>query len=414
MVNGLKRVVITGMGLLSPVGSSVEAFWEALLTGQSGIGPITRFDASAFSTQIAGEVKNFDPSKNFNSKEVKKMDRMTQFAVVASRQAVLDSGLCLDKEDPMRFGVIYGSGIGGIETIEDQHKTLIEKGPGKMSPFFIPMQIIDMTAGCISMEFGAKGPNFSIVSACATSNHCIGESARIIATGDADILITGATEAAVSPLAIGGFCAVKALSRNNADPKKASRPFDLMRDGFVLSEGAGSLVLEEWEHAKKRGARIYGEIIGYGLSGDAYHITQPAPGGEGGARAIKMSLQKAQLNPEQVQYFNAHGTSTKYNDEYETTAIKTVFGSHAYKMPVSSTKSVTGHLLAAAGAVEMIACLKAMECKVIPPTWNLQTPDPACDLDYVPNAPREASLEICMSNSLGFGGHNATLIVKKV
>jgi 3-oxoacyl-[acyl-carrier-protein] synthase II len=276
------------------------------------------------------------------------------------------------------------------------------------------MQIIDMTAGLISIEFGAKGPNFSIVSACATGNHCIGESARIIATGDADVVITGATEAAVSPLSIGGFCAVKALSRNNTNPTTASRPFDLTRDGFVLSEGAGSLILEEWEHAKKRGARIYGEIIGYGLSGDAYHITQPAPGGEGGVRAIKMSLQKAHLNPEQIQYFNAHGTSTKYNDEYETTAIKTVFGSYAYKMPVSSTKSVTGHLLAAAGAVEMIVCLKAMEQGIIPPTWNLQTPDPACDLDYVPNTPRKASLDICMSNSLGFGGHNAALIVKKV
>ncbi len=414
MFSGLKRVVVTGLGVLSPVGSSVESFWNALLTGQSGIGAITRFDASEFSTQIAGEVKNFDPSQHFNSKEVKKMDRMTQFAVVASRQAITDSGLRLDTEDLTRIGVIYGSGIGGIETIEDQHQTLISKGPGKISPFFIPMQIIDMTAGLISIEFGAKGPNFSIVSACATGNHCIGESARIIATGDADVVITGATEAAVSPLSIGGFCAVKALSRNNTNPTTASRPFDLTRDGFVLSEGAGSLILEEWEHAKKRGARIYGEIIGYGLSGDAYHITQPAPGGEGGVRAIKMSLQKAHLNPEQIQYFNAHGTSTKYNDEYETTAIKIVFGSYAYKMPVSSTKSVTGHLLAAAGAVEMIVCLKAMEQGIIPPTWNLQTPDPACDLDYVPNTPRKASLDICMSNSLGFGGHNAALIVKKV
>ena len=414
MSSGLKRVVVTGLGVLSPVGSSVESFWNSLLSGQSGIGKITRFDAGAYTTQIAGEVKNFDPSQHFNSKEVKKMDRMSQFAVVASRQAVADSGLRLDAEDPTRIGVIYGSGIGGIETIEDQYQVLITKGPGKMSPFFIPMQIIDMTAGLISMEFGAKGPNFSIVSACATGNHCIGESARIIATGDADMIITGATEAAVSPLAIGGFCAVKALSRNNANPTTASRPFDLTRDGFVLSEGAGSLVLEEWEHAKKRGARIYGEIIGYGLSGDAYHITQPAPGGEGGARAMSMALKKAKLNPEQIQYFNAHGTSTKYNDEYETTAIKTVFGSHAHKMPVSSTKSVTGHMLAAAGAVEMIACLKAMEHGVIPPTWNLQTPDPACDLDYVPNAPRESKLELCMSNSLGFGGHNAAVIVSKV
>ncbi|MBN2143993.1 MAG: beta-ketoacyl-ACP synthase II [Candidatus Aureabacteria bacterium] len=413
-MDGLRRVVITGIGVLSSCGKNVEQFWSSLIEGQSGIDRITAFDPTAFPSQIAGGIKDFNALEHFNSKEVKKMDRMIQFAVVASRQAMKDSGIILEKEDLTRIGVLFGSGIGGLSTIETEHNVYLSRGPTKITPFFIPMEIVDMTSGIISIEFHAKGPNFSIVSACATGSHCIGESARIISTGDADVIITGAAEAAITPLGMGGFCSMKALSRNNENPKSASRPFDLNRDGFVMAEGSGALILEEYEHATSRGAKIYGELIGYGLSGDAYHITQPAPEGEGAVRAINMALKKARINPEAIDYYNAHGTSTKYNDEMETLAVKNSFGSHAKKVPVSSTKSITGHMLAAAGAVELIAVVKAMETGLIPPTWNLTTPDPACDLDYVPNCPREANLNICMSNSLGFGGHNATLIVKKM
>ncbi len=411
---GLKRVVITGIGALTPAGNSVPELWDALINGKSGIEKIKKFDVSGYTTQIAGEIKNFNPLDHFNSKEVKKMDPLSQFALVSAREAVKDAGLELEKEDPTRVGVIYGSGIGGLASIEKQHATLVNRGPNKVSPFLIPLMIIDMVPGLISMEFGAKGPNYGIVSACATATHSVGESGRAIATGDADIVITGAAEAAATPLGISGFSSMKALSRNNDNPHAASRPFDLERDGFVLSEGAGSVILEEYEHAKKRGAKIYAELTGYGLTGDAYHMTQPAPGGEGGARAIELALKHAGVNPQSVDYFNAHGTSTKFNDLFETQAIKSVFKDDVKNLAVSSTKCITGHMLAAAGAVELIAVVKAMETGIIPPTWNLNNPDPECDLDYVPNSPRDANLSICMSNSLGFGGHNATVVVQKI
>jgi len=411
---GLRRVVITGMGAITPAGNNCEELWNSVKTGNSGVDRITLFDPKDFPTQIAAEVKNFNPVEIFGSKDEKKMDRMSHFALFCARQAIKDSGLNFDNENRERIAVLFGSGIGGISTIEKQHSNFLEKGPSKISPFLIPMMIIDMTSGLISMDVGAKGPNFSIVSACATGSHCIGEAGRIIATGDADIAITGASEAAVTPMGVGGFSSMKALSRNNENPKIASRPFDLNRDGFVIAEGGGALILEEYEHAKARGARIYGELLGYGLSGDAYHMTQPAPEGEGAVRSIKMALKNSGVSPEQVDYYNAHGTSTKYNDFFETQALKTSFGDLAYKLPVSSTKAITGHMLAAAGAVEMIIVLKAMQENILPPTWNLQTPDPECDLDYIPCAPRNKTLNICMSNSLGFGGHNATLLVKKI
>jgi 3-oxoacyl-[acyl-carrier-protein] synthase II len=402
------------VGVLSPAGNTPDELWTALVEGKCGIERITHFDASAFYSQIAGTVKNFDPLDHFTPKEAKKMDPMSHYALVSARQAVRDSGIDLEKTDPTRIGVLYGSGIGGLTTIEQQHLVLLNRGPTRMSPFLIPTMIIDMTAGQISMEFGAKGPNFSIVSACATGSHTIGEAARIIALGDADIVVSGATEAAVTPLGLGGFSAMKALSRRNDDPEHASRPFDLHRDGFVLAEGSATVVLEEMDHARARGARIYGELIGYGLSGDAHHVTQPAPEGEGAVRSIRMALRHAGIEPGDVDYYNAHGTSTRFNDLFETKALKTVFGEDAYRLPVSSTKAITGHMLAAAGSAELIAVLKAMEHGVIPPTWHYETPDPECDLDYVPNEPRRADLGVCVSNSLGFGGHNATLVVRKV
>ena len=384
------------------------------MDGNSGIDRITLFDPTAFTAQIAGEVKNFDPNAHFNSKEAKKMDRVAHFGVVTAREALKNSGLDMTKEDPTRMGVIYGSGIGGIATMEKQSANLANGGPGRISPFCIPMMLIDLVAGFISMECNFKGPNFAVVSACATGSHCIGEAGKTIALGEADVMICGAAEAAITPLAIGGFASMKALSRNNENPKTASRPFDKDRDGFVMGEGAGTLVLEEYGHAVARGAKIYGELVGYGASGDAYHITQPAPEGEGAGRAIAKAIQNAGISKDQIGYYNAHGTSTPYNDLFETQAVKSVFGQGAYKLPISSTKAITGHMLGAAGAIELIACLKAIETQTLPPTWNYNTPDPECDLDYIPNKPRETKLTHCMSSSLGFGGHNVSLIVAKV
>lgn len=411
---GLRRVVITGMGAICSVGHNVEEFWNSLLQGNCGIDRITHFDPTAFATQIAAEVKNFDAGTHFNSKDVKKMDRYCHFAIISAREALKNSGLDLNQIDPTRMGVIYGSGIGGISSMEKQHGNFISGGPSKISPFVIPMMIIDLVSGLISMEFNLKGPNFSVVSACATGSHCIGEAGKTIALGEADLIVAGASEAAITHLGIGGFTSMKALSRNNSDPKKSSRPFDLNRDGFVMGEGGGTIVLEEYEHAKARGAKIYAELVGYGASGDAHHMTQPAPEGEGAARAIKLAIKSAGISPEVIGYYNAHGTSTHYNDLFETQALKSVLGQGAYKLPVSSTKALTGHMLGAAGAVELIACLKALETGILPPTWNYETPDPECDLDYIPNQPRESKLTYAMSGSLGFGGHNVALIISKI
>ncbi len=407
------RVVVTGIGMKSPVGSDKISFFNSICNGISGIDSITLFDASGYATKIAGEVRNFDPSEYINKKDQRKMDRFVQFAVCASIDAFRDANLDMNKIDPYRVGVIIGSGIGGMKTWEIQHTRLLEMGPDKVSPFLIPMMIIDMASGQVSITLGAKGPNYAVVTACASASNAIGESFKIIQRGDADIIISGGSEAAISPIGVAGFCSAKALSKRNDDPKRASRPFEINRDGFVMSEGSGIVILEELEHAKKRGVQIYAEIVGYGATGDAYHMTAPAPNGEGAARAMKMCMNDANVLPEHIDYINAHGTSTMLNDKYETTAIKTVMGEHAYTIPVSSTKSTTGHLLGAAGAVELIACIMAMQHSKIPPTINYENPDPECDLDYVPNTCREKSLSICMSNSFGFGGHNAVLLVKK-
>lgn len=405
-----RRVVVTGMGPVTPIGTGHEVFWKALLDGVSGAGPITHFDTSEYTTRIAAEVKDFDPEQYMERKEAKRMDRFVQYAVAASRLAVEDSGLDPASTNMDRVGVLIGSGIGGTGTWEDQHRTLIERGPGRVSPFFVPMLISDMASGQVSIIWGAKGPNLAVTTACATATHGIGEATEIIRRGAADVMIAGGAEAAITPMAVAGFCAMKALTTRNDDPEHASRPFDLNRDGFLMGEGAGIVVLESLEHARARGARIYGEVIGYGMSGDAHHITAPAPGGEGAARSMAAALANAGLKPEQIDYINAHGTSTDQNDKYETSAIKTVFGDYAYKVAVSSTKSMTGHLLGAGGAVEGIACLHAIREGIVPPTMNYETPDPECDLDYVPNKPREVDVRVAMSNSFGFGGHNATLI----
>jgi len=407
-----RRVVVTGMGAVTPLGSGVEPTWEGMRTGRSGIANVTLFDASAFSSQIAGEVKDFDPAVWIEPREVRHTDRFVQFAIAASKMAVDDAGLDFDALDRNRVGVLIGSGIGGTWTWEAQHRILLEKGPGRVSPFFIPMMIMDMAAGRVAMLFGARGPNSAVATACATSAHAAGDAAEIIRRGDAEIMIAGGAEAAVSPLALGGFCAMRALSRRNDDPPAASRPFDRDRDGFVMAEGAGTLILEEVEHARRRGAPIHGEIIGYGMSADAYHITQPSPDGDGMARSMEAALHDGALSADEVDYVNAHGTATPAGDPAETRALKRVFGERAGRVPSSSTKSVTGHLLGAAGAVELIACLCAIRDQVVPPTINLENPDPECDLDYVPNQARELRLRTAMTNSFGFGGHNATLIVR--
>ncbi len=408
------RVVVTGIGAVTPVGIGKEEFWDALINGKSGISHIDRFDVTDYPVKIAGQVKDFNPTDFIDRREYKKMDRFTQFAVAAAGLAVEDSGLQQGKYDETRMGVILGSGIGGIETIEVQHKKLLEKGPKKVSPFFIPMLISNMAAGQISMFFRAKGPNLTVVTACAAGTNAIGEAFKTIQRGAADIVITGGTEASITPLAIAGFSSMRALSTRNDEPEKASRPFDADRDGFVMGEGAGILVLESLEHAVKRSARIYAEIVGYGLSADAYHLTQPDPAGEGAAAAMKMALEDGNLKPEEVDYINAHGTSTPYNDKFETIAIKKVFGEHAYNLMVSSIKSMTGHLLGAAGGVEAIASVLSIYDGVVPPTINYEKKDPECDLDYVPNKARKTLVKVALSNSFGFGGHNATLAFKKI
>lgn len=408
----MNRVVVTGLGAITPIGKNVDEYWNALINGKSGIDYIKRFDTSSYSTKLAAEIKDFDPAEFIDKKELKRMDRFSQFAIVSANMALKDSKLDLDKESRERIGVIYGSGVGGIETLENQYNTLLNKGPGRVSPFFVPMMIADMAAGLISINFGLKGHNETIVNACASSTNAIGDAFKIIQRGDADIMITGGSEAAITPLSIAGFCSMKAMSTNN-DPKTACRPFDLNRDGFIMGEGSGTLILESLDHAKKRGANIYSEIVGYGATADAYHITAPAPGGEGAIRAMRLALKDAAIEPEDIDYINAHGTATKYNDKYETMAIKDVFGKYAYELKISSTKSMTGHMLGASGAVEAIASILAIQNGIIPPTINYETNDPDCDLNYVPNNSIKEEVNFALSNSFGFGGHNATLVFKK-
>jgi 3-oxoacyl-[acyl-carrier-protein] synthase II len=408
-----RRVVVTGIGAVTPIGSGKENFFNALKLGKCGIDKITKFDTTDFTAQIAGEVKDFEPTDYIDKKEAKRMDPYTQFAVAASKMAVEDAKIDLESINQNRFGVVLGSGIGGIQTLEEQYKKLLDKGPRRVSPFFIPMMITNIAAGQVSIRFGAKGPNSTTVTACASSTNAIGDAFKIIQRGDADMMITGGTEASITPLAVAGFCTMKALSTRNDDPKTASRPFDKDRDGFVMGEGAGMIILEELEHALARGAHIYGEMVGYGMSADAYHITAPAEKGEGGARAMQNAIDDAGIQPEEIDYINAHGTSTPLNDKNESMAIKTVFGEHAYKLSVSSTKSMTGHLLGGAGGVEAIACLLALTEDFIPPTINYTTPDPECDLDYTPNEGIKREVKYALSNSLGFGGHNATIVLKK-
>ncbi len=407
-------MVITGLGTVTPLGNDVETLWKALLAGQCGIDRITHFDATPFDTRIAGEVKNFDPGAAFPSpKDARRADRFAQFGVFAAHQALLDSGLDLEKTDRDLVGAFIGSGIGGLKTTEDQHSILLSKGPGRLSPFMIPMLILNMASGFFSMFYKLRGPNVATCSACATSTHAIGEAWRTIKMGDANVMFAGGSEATIVPIGIGGFCAMKAMSTRNDDPKRASRPFDVDRDGFVMGEGAGIVVLEELSHAKARGARIYAELCGYGNTADANHMTAPAPFGEGAARCMKMALRHARLNPEDISYINAHGTSTPQGDIAETQAIKTVFGEHARRLVVSSTKGATGHMLGAAGATELVVCVKAIQHDVVPPTINIENQDPECDLDYVPNTARELPVKAIVNNSFGFGGHNATVIAKK-
>jgi 3-oxoacyl-[acyl-carrier-protein] synthase II len=409
-----RRVVITGLGVISPVGNTVAAAWDGIINGRSGIARITRFDAAPFPTQIAGEVKGFDVAAYLSAKEARRYDTFIHFGLAAAMDALKDAGIGVRPDNAERIGVCIGSGIGGLPLIEETGTAVQAGGPRKISPFFVPGSIINMVSGILSINYGFKGPNFATVSACATANHAIGEAQRLIEYGDADIMVAGGAESTVSPLGVGGFCAAKAMSTRNDDPAAASRPWDTGRDGFVLGEGAGVLVLEEYEHAKARGAKIYAEVVGYGLSGDAYHITSPAPNGEGAARCMQMAIRDAGIDPAEIGYINAHGTSTKYGDELETMAIKTVFGGHAKKVPVSSTKSMTGHLLGAAGGVEAVITTLALEHGILPPTINLENPDPECDLDYVPNTARKAQVQVAMSNSFGFGGTNATLILRKL
>ncbi len=409
-----RRVVITGLGVVGSLGHDIETFWKNIIESQCGIDKITSFDASPYDCQIAAEVKNFEPAAAFPSpKEIRRTDRFAQFGIYAAYSALKDSGLDLEKENRDEIGVFIGSGIGGLQTTEEQHNVLIAKGPGRLSPFMIPMLILNMGSGLFSMYYKLRGPNLATCSACATSTHAIGEAWRTIKMGDAKVMFAGGSEATIVPLGIGGFCAMRAMSTRNDDPKKSSRPFDVARDGFVMGEGAGVLVLEELEHAKARGAKIYGELVGYGNTADANHMTAPSPEGEGAARCMKMALRNSGLNPEDISYINAHGTSTPQGDVCETQAIKSVFGEHAKKLAVSSTKGATGHMLGAAGAVEMALCAKAMESGIVPPTINLDNPDPLCDLDYVPHTAREMKVNAIVNNSFGFGGHNATVIARK-
>lgn len=399
--------------MLTPIGIGKDRFWGALMEGRSGVGPIRSFDASRYPTRIAAEILDFDPLDWMDRKDAKRNDRFVQFAVAATRMALDDAGFRVRAENADRVGVVIGSGIGGAITWEEQHKVLLTRGPDRVSPFFIPMLIINMAAGVVSILTGARGPNTAPVTACATGAHAIGDAFRIIQRGEADVMIAGGTEAAITELSIAGFCAMKAMSTRNDEPQRAVRPFDAHRDGFVMGEGAGVVILEALEHALARGARVYCELVGYGMSADAYHITMPDPEGQGAALAMERCLRDAGLHPEEVDYINAHGTSTPYNDKFETLAIKRVFGDHAYRLAVSSTKSMTAHLLGAAGSVELIACVLAIHHQVLPPTINYETPDPDCDLDYVPNRPRPCEVRVALSNAFGFGGHNATLAVRR-
>lgn len=409
-----RRVVVTGIGVIAPIGNDAKSFWTSLVEGKNGIDALTSFDASQFESRIAGEVKGFDPSLFISPKEEKRMERFVQFAVSATKMAVRDSGINLSKEDPYRIGVLLGSGIGSLHIIEEQHKVLLQKGPGKISPFLIPMLIVNMAPGQVSISLGLKGPNSCVATACASGTHAVGDACQIIQRGDADVMVTGGTESCITPMGIGGFCAMKALSLRNDDPKTASRPFERDRDGFVMGEGAGVLIVEEYERAKKRGAPIYCEIVGYGMTGDAYHMTAPPQDGMGAAMAMRQALERAKISPSEVDYINAHGTSTPLNDKMETLAIKKIFGNDAKKIPISSTKSMTGHLLGAAGGVEAVVCALTIQEGIIHPTINYQNPDPECDLDYVPNTARKARVDVVLSNSFGFGGHNATLLFKRV
>jgi 3-oxoacyl-[acyl-carrier-protein] synthase II len=409
-----RRVVVTGLGVVSPLGNDLATFWDHLINGQCGVDKIASFDPSEYDTQIAAEVKDFNPTPAFPSpKEVRRADRFSQFAVYAGWQALKDSGMDLDKLNRDEIGVFFGSGIGGLQTTAEQHKVLLDRGPDRLSPFMIPMLILNMASGLFSMYYKLRGPNFATCSACATSSHAIGEAWRTIKMGDAAAIFAGGSEATIVPIGIGGFCAMKAMSTRNDVPKQASRPFDKERDGFVMGEGSGVLVLEELEHAKKRGAKIYCEIIGYGNTADANHMTAPAPEGEGAVRCMRMALRNGEINADQISYINAHGTSTPQGDTAETQAIKTVFGEGARKMAVSSTKGATGHMLGAAGAIEMAICAKTIQTDIVPPTINYQVPDPECDLDYVPNTARQMKVEATISNSFGFGGHNASIAAKK-
>ncbi|URT72221.1 beta-ketoacyl-ACP synthase II [Cytobacillus firmus] len=407
-----RRVVVTGIGAVTPLGNNTETTWNNIKSGVSGVGPLTRLNADEYPAKVAAEVKDFNPEDFFDKKDARKMDRFTHYAVASSMMAVRDANLQITDENAHRIGVWIGSGIGGMETFENQYEIFMKRGYRRVSPFFVPMMIPDMATGQVSIYLGAKGFNSCTVTACATGTNSIGDAFKVIQRGDADAMISGGAEAPITKMSVAGFCANTALS-TNPDPKTASRPFDQNRDGFVIGEGAGIVVLEELEHALARGAKIYAEIVGYGATGDAYHITAPAPGGEGGARAMKMAIEDGGLKPYDIDYINAHGTSTDYNDKFETLAIKEVFGEHAYKLAVSSTKSMTGHLLGAAGGIEAIFTVLAMKEGILPPTINLESPDPECDLDYVPNKAREKEITAAMSNSLGFGGHNATIVFKR-
>ena len=409
-----RRVVVTGMGLVIPTGIGVETAWRNVREGKSGIGPLTRFDTNGFETKIAAEVKNFNPELYIDKKEIKKMDIFIHYAIAATKEALEDAQLAIIPENAGQIGVIVGTGLGGLPSIERYHKILLEKGPGRISPFFIPMLIANLASGQIAIQFGPKGPNTCVVTACATGAHCIGDAFRAIVYGDAEAMITGGTEANITPLTVGGFNAMKALSTRNDEPEKACRPFEKNRDGFVVAEGAGIVILEEMEFALRRKAKIYAELIGYGYTGDAYHITAPSPDGDGAVRCMRMAIKDAGLKPEDVNYINAHGTSTPLNDLTETVAIKAVFGNHAKKIPISATKSMTGHLLGAAGSTEAIFTILAIRDGIMPPTINYDEPDPQCDLDYVPNVARRQSIKVAMSNAFGFGGTNATLVFKKV
>jgi len=408
-----RRVVVTGLGIISPVGNGVPEAWKNILAGASGITRITRFDPSPFSSQIAGEVRGFDPAEHLSAKEARRFDTFIHYGLAAAIEAIKDSGLDFEREQREQIGVCIGSGIGGLPMIEETHKAVLAGGPRKISPFFIPGSIINLIAGQLSIMYGLKGPNLALVTACTTANHCIGDAGRLIEYGDADVMIAGGSEACVSPLGLGGFCAARALSTRNDDPAAASRPWDKDRDGFVLGEGAGILVLEEYEHARARGARIYCELAGYGMSADAHHITAPCEDGEGAVRCMANAMRNAGVNREQVDYVNAHGTSTPLGDVAETVALRSCFGDHARKLAVSSTKSMTGHLLGAAGGVEAVISILALERGTLPPTINLENPDPECDLDYIPNTARKKQVDIVISNSFGFGGTNATLVFRK-